>query len=87
MATQPIKTRFELDGEKEYKAAVSEINASLRVLNSEMKLISDCEQRRPFQTDTYAERKNRSFAGCAKKQRRALWRGGCPYKTLADLTQ
>ena len=41
MATQPIKTRFELDGEKEYKAAVSEINASLRVLNSEMKLISE----------------------------------------------
>lgn len=40
MATQPIKTRFELDGEKEYKAAVSEINASLRVLNSEMKLVS-----------------------------------------------
>lgn len=41
MATQPIKTRFELDGEQEYKAAVSEINASLRVLNSEMKLISE----------------------------------------------
>lgn len=41
MATQPIKTRFELDGEKEYNAAVSEINASLRVLNSEMKLISE----------------------------------------------
>ena len=41
MATQPIKTRFELDGEQEYKAAVSEINASLRVLNSEMKLVSE----------------------------------------------
>ena len=41
MATQPIKTRFELDGEREYKAAVSEINASLRVLNSEMKLVSE----------------------------------------------
>jgi len=41
VATQPIKTRFELDGEKEYKAAVSEINASLRVLNSEMKLVSE----------------------------------------------
>lgn len=41
MATQPIKTRFELDGEKEYKSAVSEINASLRVLNSEMKLVSE----------------------------------------------
>lgn len=41
MATQPIKTRFELDGELEYKAAVSEINASLRVLNSEMKLVSE----------------------------------------------
>ena len=40
MSTQPIKTRFELDGEQEYKAAVSEINASLRVLNSEMKLVS-----------------------------------------------
>jgi hypothetical protein len=40
VATQPIKTRFELDGEQEYKAAVSEINASLRVLNSEMKLVS-----------------------------------------------
>lgn len=40
MATQPIKTRFELDGEQEYKAVVSEINASLRVLNSEMKLVS-----------------------------------------------
>lgn len=41
MATQPIKTRFELDGEQEYKAVVSEINASLRVLNSEMKLVSE----------------------------------------------
>jgi len=40
MSTPAIKTKFELDGEKEYKAALTNINSGLRVLNSEMKLTS-----------------------------------------------
>ena len=41
MSTPSIKTRVELDGEKEYKQAVSEINSGLKVLRSEMKLSSE----------------------------------------------
>lgn len=40
MATPVISTRFKLDGEKEYKQAIASINSDLRVLNSEMKLVS-----------------------------------------------
>lgn len=39
MATPPIKTKFEIDGEREYKAALSDINSGLRVLSSEMNLL------------------------------------------------
>lgn len=38
MSTPAIKTKFEISGEKEYKAALTEINSGLRVLSSEMKL-------------------------------------------------
>lgn len=38
MPTPAIKTKVALEGEKEYKAALSEINSGLKVLNSEMKL-------------------------------------------------
>lgn len=41
MATPTIKTKIALDGEKEYKNALSEINNSMKVLNSEMKLTSE----------------------------------------------
>lgn len=37
MANKEIKTVFKLDGEKEYKSAVKNINTELRVLSSEMK--------------------------------------------------
>lgn len=40
MPTPTIKTKVAIDGEKEYKAALAEINSGLRVLNSEMKLTS-----------------------------------------------
>lgn len=38
MPTPPIKIKIAMDGEKEYKAALSDINSGLKVLNSEMKL-------------------------------------------------
>ena len=38
MSTPPIKTKIAMDGEKEYKAALSDINSGLKVLSSEMKL-------------------------------------------------
>lgn len=38
MPTPTIKTKVALEGEKEYKAALSEINSGLKVLSSEMKL-------------------------------------------------
>ena len=38
--TQNIKTRLSFDGEAEYKAACKEINSTLKVLNSEMKLVT-----------------------------------------------
>ena len=37
--TQNVKTRLSFDGEAEYKAACKEINSTLKVLNSEMKLV------------------------------------------------
>lgn len=38
MPTPTIKTKIAMDGEKEYKQAVAEINSGLKVLNSEMSL-------------------------------------------------
>lgn len=38
MSTPTIKTKVALDGEKEYKAALADINSGLKVLGSEMKL-------------------------------------------------
>lgn len=35
--TRTIKARVELDGEKQYKQALTELNSSNRVLASEMK--------------------------------------------------
>lgn len=40
MPTPTIKTKIAMDGEKEYKAALSDINSSLKVLDSEMKKVS-----------------------------------------------
>ena len=37
MATRTLKARVELDGEKEYKQALSELNQGNKVLASEMK--------------------------------------------------
>lgn len=41
MPTPGIRTTMTLDGEKEYKAALSEINSALKVLKSEMKLTKE----------------------------------------------
>lgn len=38
--TQNVRTRLSFDGEAEYKAACKEINSTLKVLNSEMKLVT-----------------------------------------------
>lgn len=40
MANRTIKTDLQMSGEKAYKDACKEINNSLKVLNSEMKLVS-----------------------------------------------
>ena len=40
MATRNVGAKFTISGEKEYKQALSEINAGLKVLDSEMKLVS-----------------------------------------------
>lgn len=40
MATRKMSTEFEITGEQKYKNALSEINASLRVLSSEMDKVS-----------------------------------------------
>lgn len=41
MAGPSINTKIKLDGEKEYKAALAEINSGLRVLKSELNLASE----------------------------------------------
>lgn len=41
MATPPISSKIQLDGEKEFRSAVTNINSDLRVLNSQMKLTSE----------------------------------------------
>lgn len=40
MSTPTLKTKVAMDGEKEYKQAISEINSGLKVLGSEMKLVT-----------------------------------------------
>ena len=41
MATKTLKARVEIDGEKEYKQAISELNQGNKVLASEMKLLQE----------------------------------------------
>lgn len=41
MATQTLKTRVEIDGEKEYKDAIASINAQNKVLASELRLVQE----------------------------------------------
>lgn len=41
MATRTVSTKLELDGEKEFRSAITNINSDLRVLNSQMKLTSE----------------------------------------------
>lgn len=41
MATRSLKARVELDGEKQYKQALSELNQGNKVLASELKLVSE----------------------------------------------
>ena len=41
MATRTVATKLELDGEKEFRSAITGINSDLRVLNSQMKLTSE----------------------------------------------
>ena len=48
MPTASIKTNIKLDGEREYKAAVGEINTALSTLDSKLKLLKN----------TYAENKD-----------------------------
>ncbi len=55
MPTANIKTNIKLDGEKEYRAAVSEINTALGTLDSKLKLLKN----------TYAENKG-SVEGLTK---------------------
>lgn len=55
MPTASIKTNIKLDGEKEYRAAVSEINTALGTLDSKLKLLKN----------TYAENKD-SVEGLTK---------------------
>ena len=55
MPTASIKTNIKLDGEKEYRAAVSEINTALGTLDSKLKLLKN----------TYAENKD-SVGGLTK---------------------
>lgn len=40
MAERKIETKLQFDGEKEYKAACKDINNSLKVLGSELKVVS-----------------------------------------------
>ena len=40
MPERSIRTRFELEGEKQYKQAISEINSGVKVLDSEMRKLS-----------------------------------------------
>lgn len=41
MATPGINTKIKLDGEREYKAALAEINGGLKVLKSELNLAAE----------------------------------------------
>lgn len=40
MPTPTIKTKIAMDGEKEYKKAVKDLGEGLKVLDSEMKLVT-----------------------------------------------
>lgn len=40
MSTPTLKTKVAMDGEREYKQAITEINSGLKVLGSEMKLVT-----------------------------------------------
>lgn len=51
-----IATKFKIDGEKEYKQAISSINSDMRVLNSEMKLTSERYAENSSSTEALTEK-------------------------------
>lgn len=70
--TQNVKTRLSFDGEAEYKAACKEINSTLKVLNSEMKLV----------TAEYKD--NASSVDALKAKQAVLQNGGYEHCNHAD---
>lgn len=56
MATREIKTTLTLDGEREYKQAVSEISKGLSVLDSELKLVDERFKKNADSVEALTER-------------------------------
>lgn len=71
MATRTISTRLILDGEKEYRAQIRQINAEYKTLQSELKLV---ESSFKGQQNTMAalEAKYKALDSAVKKQNEAL---------------
>ena len=83
-----------IEGEKEFKKALSEINQSFKVLGSEMKLVSSQFDKNDKSVQALSARNtvlNKEIeaqkgnpAGCPPKCRRLLWGERPPHPELAD---
>lgn len=56
MSTPNIKTKFSVEGEKEYKQALTDINSGLKVLGSEMKVVKERYAGAENSTEALAEK-------------------------------
>ena len=80
--TQNVKTRLSFDGEAEYKAACKEINSTLKVLNSEMKLVTA-----EYKDNRHCYYRERSTAENLEQHSRGSYQSGYVGRKYADQSQ
>ena len=74
-----------LEGEKEFKKSLAEINNSFKVLGSEMKLVDSQRGSEQGNRPTEAENRNASF--CSRQCCRIIRRKRPPHPKLADTAE
>lgn len=83
MATREIKTRFKLEGEQEYRRAMSDAASAIKVLNSEQKL-AEAQYEATGDAQEFAAEKSRILKAKIEEQQKAVAAAETALKKLAE---
>lgn len=83
MATREIKTRFKLEGEQEFKRAMTDAANATKVLDSEMKL-AQAQFKQTGDAEAYAAEQSRILREKIDEQKSAVHAAEAAMKALAD---